>query len=743
MNFEANSLNIYQRIQNRKKERTEGLFLLLVIVFLWIIFLSSNLWNSYESIRYKEDIYSTVSPTIIQQTKLAKSSCQSIENKVFFDVTNCPKAESGYKEALKTISTINDEIKKVSNERLVEFEEIKRSTTETGKKYEDFKEIVKLRSKTLNLNDSGESNHIVQVKKFFSNKSSDDQNAWIAAIAVADGNTSFKYSKLYPNDKEAAAILNRAAFTINKIYTSNGDQNRAKAAYALLQPFGEDFKFGGLLQFTIWSFVTWIMLAVLRRNTKPFIILPTILMIWSVLGINLDFALHGTMKFSLILFLVGAFLLILFNFVTLFKAIANVYEIPRWQISSRFSYPGFVLFTGISLILIMDISSRGALDNRYLMLTHISSLLYAFMAISLVPIFAVFIGAIVTKSYSYFMRCLLWSRNWKEIIFSVLWISLISSILIGLSIILGDGLASITSEVAKIWFIFSLALFLTLNGERILQRSWLRLRFIIPLFLAISVSFAMLMIAKEMGTLLVIIYSLAIIMGGMLSYKLTKQNNPLGLFYGVILAFAMIILFTMFLDLYGSFQERVAQRLMSWHEPFESINEDMAVIHWFRDSAPLFGYGFGKIPWSGYSFGIYNGVPKQMQSDYSITSLMAASGEIITVIGMLLYATWILWSLKAIWKDDSHSGLIGSNYHEMPHYVFLAWSGLVWGIITIVQMLLSSAGNVGLLPLTGITISFISFGFSSLLTSTFFLALIINHPFKVIKEQEEGIDKNV
>ena len=56
----------------------------------------------------------------------------------------------------------------------------------------------------------------------------------------------------------------------------------------------------------------------------------------------------------------------------------------------------------------------------------------------------------------------------------------------------------------------------------------------------------------------------------------------------------------------------------------------------------------------------------------------------------------------------------------------LSWLAVAWVVLTSCQLAVTVAGNLAVLPLTGVTFPFVSFGMTSLLVNLGFLALCIN-----------------
>lgn len=57
---------------------------------------------------------------------------------------------------------------------------------------------------------------------------------------------------------------------------------------------------------------------------------------------------------------------------------------------------------------------------------------------------------------------------------------------------------------------------------------------------------------------------------------------------------------------------------------------------------------------------------------------------------------------------------------------WLAWLAVCWVVLTVVQTCVTVMGNLGTLPLTGVTWPFVSFGTWSMLVNAFVLGLVMH-----------------
>jgi cell division protein FtsW (lipid II flippase) len=55
----------------------------------------------------------------------------------------------------------------------------------------------------------------------------------------------------------------------------------------------------------------------------------------------------------------------------------------------------------------------------------------------------------------------------------------------------------------------------------------------------------------------------------------------------------------------------------------------------------------------------------------------------------------------------------------------LSWIAVAWVVLSLCQLAVTVAGNLAVLPLTGVTFPFVSFGMTSLVINLAFLALVI------------------
>jgi cell division protein FtsW (lipid II flippase) len=124
-------------------------------------------------------------------------------------------------------------------------------------------------------------------------------------------------------------------------------------------------------------------------------------------------------------------------------------------------------------------------------------------------------------------------------------------------------------------------------------------------------------------------------------------------------------------------------------------------------SAPLFGYGLTKTP-------LYF---PEAQTDFISSIFICNFGYIVSIIFLLFL---LFFDISLI--------MIGIKQKEINKYLM---SGII-GVI-VFQQIQNIGMNIGLLPITGVTLPFISYGGSSLISYMILIGLIFNINKKHLK----------
>ena len=152
-----------------------------------------------------------------------------------------------------------------------------------------------------------------------------------------------------------------------------------------------------------------------------------------------------------------------------------------------------------------------------------------------------------------------------------------------------------------------------------------------------------------------------------------------------------------FIRLFGTDFFYRMDRILEWKN-----NEGMQLENALSSigSAPIEGYGIGKTP-------LY--IP-EAQTDFISAIIFSNFGYIISIIILLLIILFDIGIIRIIFKLK-------------PLYKYL-----LTGIITVIifQQIQNISMNLGLLPITGITLPFISYGGSSLISYMIMIGIILN-----------------
>jgi cell division protein FtsW (lipid II flippase) len=418
---------------------------------------------------------------------------------------------------------------------------------------------------------------------------------------------------------------------------------------------------------------------------------------------------------------------------TLMSRKRRVTRLPGQTLSSRAGYAGFVLLAGLGWWLLLDLSAHGHLKNRFQALYQQTYVLAAFMVVSLLPALRFTLARSMARIYALMMATqapgfLTGGRRWLP------WI--IPALMLLLPIAALHHHRQLTSELLRIWFILGVSWFMYIRGESLVRSllnfsaSPLLFSLLSPLALFAGLLVVGQIVTDDFGPLLVTLYGSAVLAGGFTAMLLEEAGRRLSIALpiGMLVTLGWIAAVTVALFTLGPLHGRTAERLSSLKNPFSAANDQMAIIHDFRASIPpgwFHGYGLGVTPWCGeQAGGVCNGVPLQIQSDYTFTALQGVWGVTVSYALLLFVIYWLTHLLK--YHGKASSGRPDHASRNIGAQGWNSWIALCWAGLLLAQMAVTVSGNLGWLPLSGVTFPFVSFGAWSLLTNSFFLALAIN-----------------
>jgi cell division protein FtsW (lipid II flippase) len=494
--------------------------------------------------------------------------------------------------------------------------------------------------------------------------------------------------------------------------------------------------------FVAWSLLTWVLVSLARRTRRPLRFLPPALLAWAAMGAVSGLAQPDAgapvpwwvwaamAAFGVLMAVVGRSPRL--ERLALFAPCA-----PQRSVLF-FGLPGALLFIGIGWWLVFDLALNGHTLNRYLPLRHGLAVFAAMVLLSILPALSQGIATLWVRWASLVTNALRPGagsglRAWARPV--ALW-ALYAAVVLGFALAT-TGWRQLTGELLPLWLLLGVSWFFLLRaalwaGPQAGGAGWL-VRSMLPLLVHGVVVLAALLLTDDLGPVLVVLFASAIYAGAFAAQGLLGRGArwPLaagiGVLATVLLAGGLLGGLFLFSQLPGSGAARVAERLDSVVNPFSAQNDQLAHVLWLGQHTPPNGYGLGAVPWCG-SLPVAGcpGIPAQAQSDYSFAVLHAVSGN---AGAFALLAAYLLWlGLLAVRQAALTRGRLSPGSPGASQSAWLAWLCVCWAVLTMVQTMVTVAGNLGALPLTGVTWPFVSFGLWSLLRNTLVLGLVLHRP---------------
>jgi cell division protein FtsW (lipid II flippase) len=407
-------------------------------------------------------------------------------------------------------------------------------------------------------------------------------------------------------------------------------------------------------------------------------------------------------------------------------------------LASRVGYAGFVVANGIGWLLLLDLSANGPPGNRYLALYHHGHLWLAMLVFTVLA----FLRPVLGSALAWLLSVIdelggRFARSLGPLLAPVA-VVLLVFVIVGVIGALLSGIRQVTSELGRVWLIVGVAWFFFLRGAPIAERlarggrSVVSLaRYAWPLGFVGLVLVGIMLVTRDMGPLLIASYAAGAFLAASVAmwWHIRSGATRIPAALAACIFAGWIVAITLSVFEFGTVDPVTADRLENLAAPLASANDQLALVTWFRQAAPDAGFGLGSVPWCGFaSSAACAGVPAQIQSDYTFTALVGAFGA---------PAAWTLTLACALWLHRLiryHGRVTRGEPRFVRHagrviadpQAFLSWIGVTWIVLTLCQLAVTVAGNLAVLPLTGVTFPFVSFGMTSLVVNSALLALCIN-----------------
>jgi len=451
-----------------------------------------------------------------------------------------------------------------------------------------------------------------------------------------------------------------------------------------------------------------------------------------VLGRESTSLLSMPAPFVLALAAAGALLLVCARWAS--RALATGAQRP----SSAFAFPGLVFATGIGWLVLLDLSANGHPSNRYLALYHQGHLWAGMLAFSVVAFARQPIGRALSWALSMLdgaasrvaARC--GAAGGAAVLFALL------IVLIGLVGSLLLNVRQLTSELGRLWLIVGAAWFFFLRGTPLTERLIRSgtsigslVRYVWPLLFVVAVLIGAMLVTHDMGPLLIAGYGAGAFIAASVAMWWYQRHGAAGVAYGVAVAVfvAWIVATTGALFRLGSLDDVGAARLENLAAPLASASDQLALVTWFQRASPPAGFRLGTVPWCGFGAGgTCSGVPVQIQSDYTFTALIGEFGWAAAwafTLGCVVWLHWIVRGHARATRGEPRFIRAGARIRS-DEQAFLSWICVAWVVLTMCQLAVTVAGNIAVIPLTGVPFPFVSFGMTSLVANIAMLGLAIN-----------------
>ena len=389
------------------------------------------------------------------------------------------------------------------------------------------------------------------------------------------------------------------------------------------------------------------------------------------------------------------------------------------------AYPGFFLFTGLGALWLIDFSARGQIEWKFLGSEHVSALYIAYAAFSFSALFGAQFFQWLARIWGYLDRAVSSGRTVAALVRQAIpWllaaacIALIAQNTDVRQPAKGAELIRLVACLMGAWMIFRWAS--TSPNVR---------RAVVGYLVMVALVVAGLLGIHDFGQVMVLSWAAAVVSGSVVAMEFSRWffNSPrLTASMGAVVTCGVVAVGQWALRLLVPYlPAHIEDRITAITEPFTGKFEYLSEIRWFLHSTPPLGNGLGHVPWCGTlaefshllnTYVACRGVPKETYSDYVFAALAGTWGWPVALVISAALAAWLVSLLRPRTMNlgsISSAGLVQAF-------------GLCFVTVTLMQLLVTCLGSVGLISLTGVNFPFLGFGGTSLTLCAVCVGMLIN-----------------
>jgi cell division protein FtsW (lipid II flippase) len=392
---------------------------------------------------------------------------------------------------------------------------------------------------------------------------------------------------------------------------------------------------------------------------------------------------------------------------------------PASAAASAFAFPGWVLFSGIGLVWLVDYSARSYPSLRFLAANHAEHLFAAYGVLTLAAACGPALVGVLARVFALLdtatlpqkaagARGLL--RSFAPLVIALLYAVWTLAIVLAF----GKSRSALTSELTRLplyvvggWLLYRWAL----QGAQG--------RAAIGAALGLLAAIAALVSTGDFGQVLLIGLGLAIAIGAAVSKLL--GGSRVAVLTGALIAVALAATGLQLVEQFGHLvSARIGGRVLAKDTDFAGKLEYLSELRWFAFATPAGGHGLTEVPWCGTLATLNgvtacNGVPRQLHSDYVFAGLAGVWGAWVALAITAALAVWLVSLIRV--QVTKRAG----DPDDFRHWVFVCFA-----VVTLAQLLFTCMGSLGLVVLTGVTYPLLAVGSASLIASAALIGLVLN-----------------